>query len=116
MLFIKQAYLVQKIRNDRTLENLNNLKLVQSMINEWYEKTAKKIQEQSRKKEFQESEPTRIYHHEIHKKFIESSSIVKLETEQGMLEGHEACASYLEGKVQELLGFEAQLDPVSQNK
>ena len=31
--------------------------------------------------------------------------IVKLETEQGMLEGHEACASYFDGKVQELLGF-----------
>ena len=116
MLFIKQAYLVQKLKTTRSSENFENLKTVQDKINSWYELTAKKIQDQSRQKEFQESEPTRIYHHEIHKKFIKRGSILRLETDQGLLEGHENCAKYLEGKVQELLGYEANLNLESQNK
>ena len=64
-------------------ENINTLtasftrlaaKLGISDGNEPVEKTAKKIQDQSRKKEFQESEPTRIYHHEHHRRFMKSSS------------------------------------------
>ena len=53
--------------------------------------------------EFQVKEKTRIYHHEIHKKHIKKSSILKLQTDAGIIEGHEACAKHLENLVADLI-------------
>ena len=93
-----------------------NLTAVQTQICGWYENQSKKIQIQSRIDEFIPSENTRIYHHEIHRKSISRSSIIKLETEFGLLEGHENCASYLESKLHELLDHPADLDASAQDK
>ena len=41
---------------------------------------------------------------------------IKLETEDGLLIGHENCASYLEGQVKELLGHPASLDVNAQER
>ena len=41
---------------------------------------------------------------------------MKLETELGIVEGHENCAKYLEGKVHELLDRPAELDSDAQNQ
>ena len=76
---------------------------------------SKKIQVQARRDEFVPSEATRIYHHELHKKYIRKSSIVLLDTEDGLLEGHTACAAYLHKKVQELLCHPAELNSDAQN-
>ena len=64
--------------------------------------------------EFQESERSTIYHHEIHKKIIRRTSILKLQTEHGVIEGHDECASFLEQTVEDLLLHPAQLDPLAQ--
>ena len=53
-------------------------------------------------------------YHLIHKKSIRKSAILKLETPQGILEGHKLCAEYLENDVKNLLLTDAGLDPVSQ--
>ena len=42
------------------------------------------------------------------------SSILKLETEEGVISGHTACAAYLEQTVEDLLLHPGQLDAVSQ--
>ena len=55
-----------------------------------------------------------IYHHEIHKKHIKKSSILKLLTETGIIEGHDACANYLESLVANLLLHPAELDQNAQ--
>ena len=73
------------------------------------------IQIQSRKREFSTTECTRIYHHELHKQFIKRSSILKLDTDEGLLEGHNKCSTYLHKKVQELLAHPAELDTCAQN-
>ena len=52
----------------------------------------------------------RIYHHEQHQKQVKKSSILKLDTEAGVLLGNEACSAYLVGQVAELLEHEAVLD------
>ena len=65
--------------------------------------------------EFQDSEKVRIYHHEIHQKYIKKTSILKLETEQGVLEGHEQCSLYLEKCVEDLLLHPPQLDADAQD-
>ena len=74
----------------------------------------KKIQHQSRVKEFQESEKSSIYHHELHKKFVRKSSILRLQSDNGIIEGHEACANLLEKSVEDLLLNPADLDQEAQ--
>ena len=55
-----------------------------------------------------------MYHHELHKRSIKKSSILKLETEGGILEGHPACAEYLERSVENLLLHPATLNHTAQ--
>ena len=117
LLLLRQAYLVRKIHHSRSDEwntKLPELLSVQILIQAWYKKLAEKIQHQARVDEFQEAEETRIYHHELHKKHIKQSSILKLMTESGMMEGHEACANYLENLVADLLLQPAELDEAAQ--
>ena len=117
MLLIKQAYLVKKQKNaSLDLQSLSALHTVKKEICEWYSNSSKKIQTQTRRNEFHESEPTRIYHHELHRQSIKRSSILKLETPDGVIEGHVKCAEYLESTVRNLLGFPAELDNKSQEE
>ena len=60
-------------------------------------------------------ENVRIYHHELHSKHLRKSSILKLKTEIGTLEGHHACANYLEKAVGDLLLHPATLDSAAQD-
>ena len=64
------------------------LKEVQMKIEEWFEAELQKVKYQSRVDDIQTSEKVRIYHHELHQKNIKRSSILKLETEHGLVEGH----------------------------
>ena len=73
-----------------------------------------KVKHQTRASEYQYGEKVRIYHHELHRKMIKRSSILKLETPSGILEGHSACAAYLEQTVESLLLHPAQLDQGAQ--
>ena len=59
--------------------------------------------------EHQSEGKVRIYHHELHRKQIRKSSILKLETANGVLLGHKACAEYLEKTVEDLLLHPAHL-------
>ena len=114
MLLLKQSYFTRKMQ-EGNLEILGQLKEVQVSIMEWYEEESSKIVLQSRVEDVQESEKVRIFHHEQHAKHIRKSSILKLDTEdQGLLEGHQACADYLHGQVAELLLNKAVLDPTAQ--
>ena len=68
---------------------------------------------QARSGEVDTNEKVRIYHHELHKKHIKRSSILKLQTDDGMKEGHDKCASYLEAQVGHLLLNPGVLDQVA---
>ena len=114
LLFLKQAYLVMKIQKGQT-QRLASLKQVQAEIQLWYEQDSEKVKLQSRSDELDSSEKVRIYHHELHSKHIRRSSILKLKTEKGLLEGHVACAEYLEEAVGDLLLHPATLDVVAQD-
>ena len=61
------------------------------------------------------NEKVRIYHHDLHKKHLKRSSILKLETEVGLKEGHQQCASYLEQQVADLLTNPALLDQAARD-
>ena len=113
LLLVRQAYLTRKIQLG-IMSKYTELRTVQLQIEDWYDQECAKISLQSRAEDIQQSEKIRIYHHEIHQKLIKKSSILRLETEKGILEGHEACAQYLERSVGDLLLHPATLDAAAQ--
>ena len=75
-----------------------------------------KIKLQARADEIESSESVRIYHHELHKKHLKRTSILKLDTGDKILEGHAECANFLENSVADLLLNQASLCNVSQEE
>jgi hypothetical protein len=106
LLQLRQSYLVRKIQMG-SLEKLGELKEVQNNIQLWHSQECEKVKLQSRSEEHISSEKVCIYHHAKH---IKKSSILKLQTENGTLEGHEACTKFLEKIVSDLLTRPAELD------
>ena len=102
LLLIQQAYLAKKLM-EGDLDQYTNLRIVQTQIVQWYEQQSEKILLQCRSDEVSSNEKVRIYHHDLHKKYLKRSSILKLQTDDGLLEGHDECASFLETQVGHLL-------------
>ena len=98
LLMIKQAYLVNKLKSGN-LVWLTDLKKVHAEIQMWYKIECDKIRILAKADEVSDHESIRIYHHELHAKHVKKSSILKLVTEGGVLEGLDACAHYLENAV-----------------
>ena len=113
LLLIRQAYLTKKLQQGFN-NKLGELKEVHLLIEAWYQKESEKVQHQSRIEEFQNNEKTTLYHHELLKKIIKKTSILRLQTENGLLEGHDACAKFLEKTVEDLLLHPAELDEMAQ--
>ena len=112
-LLLKQSYFTRELQaGDKN--RLGQLKEIKTNIVAWYERESRKIILQSRVDDVQQSEKVRIFHHEQHKKHCKKSSILKLETENGLLEGHDACSAYLEDQIGNLLLHPAVLDPHAQ--
>ena len=104
MLMLRQSYLARKLQcGDRF--RLGELREVQNLIQEWYQEEGEKLILKTRTDEISVSESARLYHHELHKKQkqIKKTSILQLQTVAGLIEGHLACADYLEKQVEELL-------------
>ena len=102
LLFLRMNYLARALQKG-DLSVLSSLKTIQKLIVEWYEKESQKIILQSKSNECEMNEKVRIYHHSLHAKTIRKGSILKLQTERGLLTGHQECANYLEDQVQTLL-------------
>jgi hypothetical protein len=113
LLLLRQGYLTKKLQKGN-MEKLSELKAVQLLIIQWYDRSCDKVKHQSRVDEITQSEKVRIYHHELHQKHIRKSSILKLQTKDILLEGHSACANFLEQAVGELLLHPADLDHAAQ--
>ena len=114
LLRLRQTYLNRKLSQGETWW-LAELKVTHLCIIKWYENEAQKIKYQSQVAEHQFSEKVRVYHHSLHQKKIKKSSILKLETPEGLKVGHSACAEYLERIVEEVLNSNVGLNPESQN-
>ena len=113
LLLLRQCYHTKKVQQGFS-EHLSKLKTIHILIEQWYNAESEKIQHQSRVHEFQSNEKTTIYHHELHKRSVKKASILKLQTDTGLLEGHSACADYLESSVEKLLLHPANLNPDAQ--
>ena len=77
LLRLRQVYLNRKLTQGENLR-LSELKAVHTSIQNWYEKESSKIKFHSQASEYQHGEKTGIYHHELHKKRMKRSSILKL--------------------------------------
>ena len=114
LLLLRQIYLTRKLTVLGLTNQLGELQAVHLLIDRWYNKESEKVQHQARVCEFQENEKSSIYHHELHKSIVKKSSILKLQTESGLILGHAACAAHLEQTVEDLLLHPGHLDQVSQ--
>ena len=110
---LRQVFLTKKVQGGE-VGHLEELREVQRLIKVWYEEESRKVVIQARVEDVQQSEKIRIYHHSIHKKRQKRSAILKLQTEEGLIEGHLACSSYLQDKVEALLLHPATLNPEAQ--
>ena len=111
---LRQSYLVRKVQTGQQ-HRLAELKSVQLEIEHWHERECEKVKVLSRTEEVEQQESVRIYHHELHKKHIRKSSILKLKVGDQLLEGHDQCKQYLEQTVADLLLHPAQLDDQAQD-
>ena len=114
LLLLRQAYLARKLQGG-AFGQFAELRCVQVQIEAWYPKESEKILLQSRSDEVSMNEKVRIYHHDLHKKHLKRSSILKLQTEAGLMEGHDQCANYLEQQVADLLLHPAQVDQAARD-
>ena len=55
-----------------------------------------------------------LYHHEIHKKHIKRSNILELQTENGIVKGHEECAKVLVDSIKSFLSDTSPLNKDAQ--
>ena len=94
---------------------LRELRAIQLEIEAWFQKESEKILLQSRCDEISMNEKVHTYHHELHKKHLKKSSILKLETDRGLLEGNAECASFLEGQEGDLLLNPAVVDQAARD-
>ena len=113
LLILRQLYYVRKVQEGHW-GRLGELKTVNLLMEKWYQRESEKIQHQSRVQEFQESEKSLIYHHELHKRSVRKTSILELQTVGGLLKGHNECSAFLEESVEDLLLHPAQLDAHAQ--
>jgi hypothetical protein len=113
LLRLRQGYLNRKLMVGE-MWRLSELKSVNASIDNWYSIESSKIKFQTKASEYQQEEKVRVYHHELHRKRIKSSSILKLETADGILQGHQACANFLEQTVEDLLLHPADLNLAAQ--
>ena len=115
LLQIRQAYLVKKIQAG-SFQYLAHLHYVHDQMNRWHKEECEKVKIQSKCDEVSSAENVRIYHHELHRKHINRSSILKLETEENIYNGHDECSRYLEEQVAHLLLQPAGLDSQAQEE
>ena len=113
MLKLKQSFLTSKIR-DNSQSSLTELTTINLKISQWYSDESEKITLMSRSEDIKLNEKVRIYHHGQHRQFRKRSSILKLLTAEGPVDGHKACASALEANVASHLLNPAPLDPLAQ--
>ena len=93
-LMVAQSHLSRKVSKGQ-LELLPKLKDTQSQINDFFDKRSEKVKLHSQAKDMQESEKARIFHYEKFYRNNNKSSIRKLKTPDGIIEGHNKCAKYL---------------------
>ena len=101
--YISSNNLLHRTYSSNSSELTQNYRRVQIEINTWYQQESEKILLQSRCTDISLNEKVSAYHHDLHKKHLQRSSILKLMTENGLIEGHKKCAEYLEQKVSDLL-------------
>ena len=115
LLLLRQAYLVRKVQSGQQ-HRLGELFSIQHQIEDWYKEDYNKIKLQARTNEINKAESVRKHHHELHSKKIKRTSILKLETDNGIIVGHKNCSTFLENSIADLLLSPANLSSAAQDE
>ena len=110
-----QAYYSKKVLQGNK-EALGSLKEIQLKIVNWFEEEAEKVKRFAQLEDIEKSEKVRLYHHELHKRVVNKSTIVKLRTPEKDLIGHKECAEYLAEEVRNLWEKEIHLNDEAQEE
>ena len=111
---LAQTHLSRRV-SEGHLNLFGKLKAIQMQINTWFDNEAEKVKLHARFQDIQDSEKVRIYHHEILYRTINKSTIQKLKTPNGIIQGHDKCAAFLNEESKALLETEVELDDAAQN-
>ena len=112
-LMFAQSHLSRKVSGG-DLSVSHKLKEIQLLINQWFEEQAEIVKLHAKLQDIDESEKVRIYHHQKMYSKRSVSSILKLKTPKGIIEGHDACAEFLNKEALNHLGVKPQLDAACQ--
>ena len=115
LLMTLQDFYSKKVQKGN-LHVIGQLKATQMKITEWFDKEADKIKTFARLQDIEMSEKVRIYHHDLHRKTINRSTILKLKTPNGVISGHDACSKFLSQEVSNLWENEVKLDTKAQEE
>ena len=110
-----QAHLAAKVSGG-DLQSLADLKHAKEKITSWFSNRAKEVLLHANIKEVEESEQTLIYHHEKLQKSRKRSSILKLNPQGELVEGHQNCGSLLQGEARALQDNTSSLDTKAQDE
>ena len=113
MMQITQAFLTNQVST--AAHALTKLSIINLRIAAWYENKSQRIALLSRSEDINNDGKVRIYHPSLHATFMRKSIIIRLETEEGIINGHEACAEALEKNVADYLLPEAPLNRAAQD-
>ena len=114
VLLLRQVHLNRSIR-EGNLHKISDLEEVHKRMMSWYEEEAKKLLVQINMNEITEADSVNIHHYEIHQKRNVKSDILKLETEEGVIEGHGDCSNFLINQTAAVMEIDTILDVNSQN-
>ena len=115
LLMLLQTYYSKKVLKGNQ-QAYGNLKATQLKIVKWFETEAEKIKIFAQLEDIEKSEKVRIYHHELHKRTINKSTILKLKTPEKVLTGHQECANFLVQEVKDLWEKEVKLNEEAQEE
>ena len=114
LLYLQLSHVTGNLLRDRSVANFAEYEATKHKVNNWYLEESRELFIKCRAKDIDASESSTIYHHQIHKKLIKQSSLLKLDTPDGMKLGHHECRQYMEKMMTELLR-PVNLDPTAQN-
>ena len=115
LLMTLQAFYSKKVQQGN-LQVIGQLKATQLRITEWFNVEAEKIKIFAKIQDIEKSEKVRIYHHDLHRKTMNKSTILKLKTPNGDISGHKACSKFLSEEVRSLWENEVKLDEKAQEE
>ena len=95
LLNLQLSHATTNLMSDRSSIVYAEYESIKLKINNWYQEESKNLLLRCKARDIDESESATIYHHQMHQKRFKRSSLLKLDTPEGMKIGHTECQKYM---------------------